>query len=65
MTKTFTLKLELENDALQSADDVGRLLQYLGWKFQEGSVQFDSNIYTNLMDGNGNTAGYWKVEYEN
>jgi hypothetical protein len=53
---TFTLTIKLGNDAVQSGDDISRLLEkYLR------PISFDMTE-GKIKDDNGNTVGSWKTK---
>ena len=58
---TFTLKIRLYNDALQTWYDLANALRKIAEQVQDigdESVSHDSSV---VMDSNGNTVGKWGV----
>jgi hypothetical protein len=61
MTRTtFTLSIELENDAMQTPDDVCLALRKLAHRFRAVDTWYDDR--GELRDENGNTVGQWAVD---
>lgn len=64
---TFTLKIELENDAMQTAEDVARALRDLAVRLKtsgfSGKVRYPPTVIdgAKIMDENGNSVGEWEV----
>ena len=56
---TFTLTIELGNDAMQNASDVARALRKLAGKID--LREFDKIDGGKIMDVNGNSVGEWEV----
>ena len=63
----FTLELELENDAMQTGDDIGRALRHAA-NMLEGltprellELEGPARGFANLRDANGNTCGRWEI----
>lgn len=59
MTKTFTLTIELGNDAMRYAEDVQEAISKSIWHTADwnSELQGSGAIY----DANGNTVGQWAV----
>ena len=58
---TFTLKIELGNDAMQSSGDVAQSLAKVAQTLRAvGS--FEDFAEESIRDTNGNTVGSWKVK---
>lgn len=60
---TFTLKIELGNDAMQAPPDVAEALRRTARDVDVWAVWPDTDDnYTDIRDENGNTVGSWAVE---
>lgn len=57
---TFTLTIELGNDAMQTGFDVTRVLVEVGYKLDRHPLtKVDGG---NILDANGNSVGQWEVK---
>lgn len=61
---TFTLTIELGNDAMQTPQDVAPLLLCIGHQLSAGGAHWNEPMDSggSLRDANGNTVGQWRVE---
>jgi hypothetical protein len=59
MTK-FMLSIELDNDAMQTGDEVAEVLSKVARQV-DGLEYFVPGLYGNLRDENGNLVGSWQV----
>lgn len=57
---TFTLSIELGNDAIQTGDAVAGLLSKAAHQV-DGLEYLTPDLYGNLRDENGNRVGSWQV----
>jgi hypothetical protein len=63
MTKTFLLRIDMGNDAMQTGDDVAIALRVLaGMVESPGVIPFSH--YRNIYDINGNIVGKFGVKNE-
>lgn len=58
MPDTFTLTIELGNDAMQAPEDVARALRRVAVDVER--VEF-TPLPVHVRDANGNTVGRWEV----
>jgi hypothetical protein len=58
---TFTLKINLGNDAMQTPEDVAEALRNAAVKVAMQGGNFDAGDGAGIRDENGNTVGSWKV----
>jgi hypothetical protein len=56
----FMLKIELGNDAMQSAEDVAEGLRTVA-DYLESTGGWDHNDAGHVRDANGNTVGGWVI----
>ncbi len=59
---TFTLTIELGNDAMQTRADIEGVLRELGQNIAYMSDLPESGDDGKIMDLNGNTVGSWEVK---
>lgn len=59
---TFTLTIELGNDAMQSRGDIEGALRKLGQNLRYMSDPPEAGDDGKIMDENGNSVGIWAVE---
>jgi hypothetical protein len=57
---TFTLKIKLGNEAMQTGEDIAEALQRIAGKLKYIGYP-SSNDYGNIRDVNGNRVGEWKA----
>jgi hypothetical protein len=55
MEGTFTVKIEMGNDAMQSRADLATAMDEISKKLRSG------HDYGNVMDENGNKVGEWST----
>jgi hypothetical protein len=60
---TFTLTIELGNDAMQTGADIGASLQSVAERLIADDVTFTGGTtqHVNIRDANSNTVGKWEV----
>lgn len=59
MPRTFTIKIDLGNDAMQHPDDVAAVLREISEQLS-GEPFFHTGFSRKIRDANGNTVGtYW------
>ena len=58
---TFTLKIELGNDGVQSGDDMAAALRKAAAYFTGCSGEFERGESGHIADATGNTVGSWEV----
>jgi len=58
---TFTLKIELGNDAMESLADVGAMVGRLADRLKRDHSEPGVGDGGKLIDINGNTVGKWEV----
>ena len=56
----FTLSIELENEAMQTGDDVARALRKVAVQLRGHELNRDDGW--KILDANGNTVGRWAVK---
>lgn len=54
MPDTFTLNIDLGNDAMQTAEDIDEALRSIAAKVLRGKLS------GSIVDANGNTVGRWE-----
>ncbi len=62
---TFTLRIELGNEAMEDRADVSRALQTVAIKlctYQHGDLCLSEGDYGYIVAPKGNTVGRWEVE---
>ena len=58
----FTLSIELDNDAMQTASEVAEALRALADRLERGDLTEETTPHGgNIMDANGNTVGSWQT----
>jgi hypothetical protein len=57
----FTLEIELGNDAMQTAEDVSRVLFDLSDAIVDYDLSDSDSGPGSVRDVNGNTVGHWDV----
>ena len=58
---TFTLTIELGNDAMQTGTDVGAALRALAWRMDSVGDTSPEGRSGLVRDDNGNKVGAWAV----
>ena len=59
---TFMLRIELGNDAMQTANEIEAVLRKLGQRLPYISDPVEAGDEGSIMDDNGNTVGQWGCE---
>ena len=58
----FTLSIELDNDAMQTASEVAEALRKLADRLERGDLREQTTPHGGgIMDINGNTVGEWRT----
>lgn len=57
---TFTLTIELGNDAMQTTDDIATALEAVAVQLQRSGA-INPEYQQKVRDRNGNTVGRWEV----
>lgn len=58
----FNLEIELENDDMQSPDDVAEALADIAHKLRDLGEEDMDDAQSVIMDVNGNKVGHWWFE---
>ena len=59
---TFTLTVDMDNDAFDDSNELARILRRVSWQIEDEGSRLGSPVVCPVRDFNGNTVGEWKVE---
>lgn len=66
--RKFTLEIELGNDAMQTSDDVAKVLEAVADRLVKREYLEDMEVLETvtkgIKDANGNTIGSWRIGEE-
>ena len=63
MQKSFTVELELGNEAMESANDIATALRAIADQVEQHNSQVLRPMHSrSVMDSNGNTIGSWNIQ---
>ena len=63
-TRKFTLEIELGNDAMRNSVALSDALREVSNRVLNTGYTFCEPIIRGILDSNGNTVGFWKIDID-